>query len=534
MAARTEAQISKVKRFEQILAVLHKYDAIKEMTPAKLRMILEDLGPTYVKLGQIMSSRQDLIPAEYTRELEKLRSNVAPMSYEEVSEQIETSLGKKPEEIFAYFSKTPLGSASMAQVHQAVTKNGEKVVVKVQRPGIYEQMEVDVKIMKKAGKLLSLNKVISSVVDIPTVISEFWTSAKEEMDFTHEAENAKRFARENKDYNYISVPKIYDEYTSRDILVMDEVDGVSIDDYQSLSEQGYSRQEIAMKLGVNFMDQVVKRGFFHADPHSGNLKVQDGKVVWLDFGMMGELSPAEAAQMNGAIKAMAARDNVRLTDCVLAIGIPPKDLDYTGFYSAVEQFLNRYIALSFADIDIAKMVTDVVEICHQYRIMLPKGITLLARSMVTIQGTLKDLDPSVNILQYVATEEKTIADMDWNQAFLKLIESAAQAGKASLNLPLEANNILRQMQKGQFKMNMRLTDLPQLMPSVDKMIDRVILAMLIAALLVGSSIVCTTNMKPTFLDIPLLGFLGFFVSFCLSLFLFYKMLFGKHRDKNLF
>lgn len=332
---------------EQIVEVLHHYHALHDMTPVKLRLILQDLGPTYVKLGQIMSSRQDLIPAEYCRELEKLRSSVAPMDYETVSAQIEKSLGAKPEVLFASFEKKPIGSASMAQVHRAVTKEGNDVVVKVQRPGIYEQMEVDVKMMETAGKLLSLNKVISSVVDIQEVIGEFWNSAREEMDFRHEAANAIRFGKENAGINYIGVPKIYDEFTRQDILVMDDVHGVEIDNHQALSEMGYDRSEIAMKLGVNFMDQVVVRGFFHADPHSGNLKIQDGKVVWLDFGMMGELSASEAAMMKEALQAMAAKDNGRLTDSVLAIGIPPKDLDYSGFYTALEQFMNRYINVLF-------------------------------------------------------------------------------------------------------------------------------------------------------------------------------------------
>lgn len=534
MKARTEPAISRVKRFEQILAVLHHYNALHEMTPVKLRMILQDLGPTYVKLGQIMSSRQDLLPKEYTSELEKLRSNAAPMTFEEVSEQFEKAYGKKPNEVFASFNPVPLGSASMAQVHEAVTKDGQKVVVKVQRPGIYEQMEVDVEMMKKAGKLLSLNKVISSVVDIPTVINEFWQSAKEEMDFRHEAQNAIRFAKQNEGITYIHVPKIYDEYTTRDTLVMEEVFGVPIDDYSALLKEGYSRSEIAMKLGVNFMDQVVDKGFFHADPHSGNLKVQDGQIVWLDFGMMGELSAAEASMMKEALLAMAEKDNTKLTDCVLAIGVPPKNLDYTGFYSALEQFMNRYMALSFSEMDIAKMVAEVVEICHDYGIRLPKGITMLARSMVTIQGTLKDLDPNVNILKYVATEKTSVNDVDWNTQIRKLLTQGVQAFYASLKIPIAANNVLSQMQKGQFKMNLRLMDLENTVTQLDLMVDRMVVCILIAALLVGSSIVCTTKMKPQFLGIPLLGFAGFFTAFCLTLWLFWRMLFRRRKNGSLF
>lgn len=526
--------ISKTHRFAQIVSVLRKYDALKNMTPVKLRMILEDLGPTYVKLGQIMSSRTDLIPKEYAQELTKLRSSAEPMPIEAVSAEIEKAYGKKPEELFATFNPVPVGAASMAQVHAATLKDGRKVVVKVQRPGIYDQMEVDVSMMKKAGKLLSLDSVISSVVDINQVIDEFWTSAKEEMDFTHEANNAIRFAKENEGINYIHVPFIVQDLTRRNILVMEDIGGVEIDNYSALADQGYSRQEIAMKLGMNFLDQIISYGFFHADPHSGNLKIDQGKICWLDFGMMGEIAPGESAAIQKALQAAAARDVSGLTDAVLQIGVAPDDFDYIGFSNALESYLNQYISVSFSDMDLGQMVEKAVEICHEYGVALPKGITLLARSLVTVQGTLKDLDPEINMLSYISKEKASFDSIDWNREAENFLRQAYADLKAGMNLPLKADHVLSLLQRGQLRVGISLSDLKTLMPEVGHLVNRLVVCILIAALLMGSSIICTTDMKPKFLDIPLLGFIGFFISFCMSLWLFYKMIFHPGKGNKLF
>lgn len=528
-------KVSSGARLRQIVKVLNKYHALKSLTPEKLRMILEDLGPTYVKFGQILSSRQDLLPPPYTHELEKLRSNVSPMPYEVVREEIIKTYGKAPEEIFASFSKTPLGSASMAQVHEAITKDGQKVVIKVQRPGIKEQMQVDVEMMKKGAKILSKNKTISSLMDLPALVDEFWTTSQEELDFRHEAHNANRFATQMEGLNYIKVPKILDEFTRSNMLVMEDIGGIKLDDYPALANEGYSREEIAMRLGLNFLDQIINYGYFHADPHSGNLKIDDGRIAWIDFGMMGEITQAETRAISSILKALSAKDVSGLAEGILQIGIPPQNLDYVGFCNTLENYLNRYIGQSFESLDLGQMVEEAIEICHQYKIKIPKGIAMLGRSLITIQGTLKDLNPQVNMLAYISKEKTSLDQIDWDQEIESSLSQLYADYKALLNLPLRADRILGLLQKGQLRVGISVADLEEsILPSLNQTIDRVVVVILIAALLVGSSIVCTTHMKPTFLDIPLLGFAGFFVSFCLSLWLFYKMLFRPKKGDKLF
>lgn len=522
--------ISRTQRLGQVMQVLARYHVDRGMTPVKLRMILEDLGPTFVKLGQIMSSRSDILDPAYCKELEKLRSNVEPMPYETVREIMIETYGKSPEELFLSFDQNPLGSASMAQVHKAVTLDGHDVVVKIQRPGIYDQMEVDVEILKKVAKIANLNKTLSSVVNLEDVIDEFWTSAKEEMDFNHEARNAIRFRNNYLNCEYIFVPRIHEQFTRRDVLVMDDVGGDEIDNYPALAAKGYSREEIALKLAANYIDQVTEKGYFHADPHSGNIRIWDGRIAWLDFGMMGTISPAEAKLIARALEAIVSGDQMALTDAVLAIGIHTREVDYIAFSNQLDDFMQHYLSSSLNDIDAAQIVQDMLTICQSNGIMLPRNITMLLRSLVTIEGTMKDLDPEVNIFTIIEKQEKRLTGEEIDRQIQSAAKRLIQSLNQGIDIPTETSQLLKMLRKGQLRMSLKLTDLETMTPELNKMVDRVVVCVLIAALLMGSSIICTTSLKPTFLDIPLLGFAGFFLSFCLSIWLFIKMLFRRKKD----
>lgn len=522
-----KAPVSSVKRFGQIMEVFHKYQVFKGLTPVKLRLVLQELGPTYVKLGQIMSSREDLISPEYCKELEKLRTHVEPMPYEVVEKIIIENFKKSPQDLFQSFNQTPLGSASIAQVHQAITKDGKNVVVKVQRPQIYEQMGVDVEMLRKAAKLIHLNKVLNSVVDVDTMIDEFWQAAQQEMDFCQEATNAKKFKDNYKDWPDIKVPFIVDDLSVSKVLVMEEVCGVTIDKKEELISLGYDPEEITYRLAENYIDQVVHSGFFHADPHSGNLMITEGQIGWIDFGMMGQLSTIEATLMNQCLKALATGDLTLLTDSVIALGIPVKEIDYTGLYTSLEQFVNRYLNSSLQKLDLADMLKEVIQICHYYGLMMPKGITMLARSLVTIEGTIKDLNPTADVFSIIKKTETIVSPEGLNQELERAAAKLTRSVRQSLDIPYLVSEVLRLAQRGQLKISLKLNDAQSILPALDRMVDRVVVCVLIAALLLSSSVICTTKLKPMVLDIPLLGLAGFFLAFCLSLWLFYKMLFNR-------
>ncbi|WP_287941180.1 ABC1 kinase family protein [Faecalibaculum rodentium] len=522
---------SQLRRLGQILRILKKHKVTRGMDPVKFREILEDLGPTYVKIGQIMATRQDIFSQRYCSELEKLRSDVKPMPFETVKEVLTEAYGPDLDKVFTRIDETPLGSASIAQVHKAWLKDGPMVVVKVQRPGIYQEMEEDIRLLRKASGILKLSDVFSSVVDVNVVLDEFWTSAQQEMDFTNEAQNAIRFRRDYEDCAWLSAPVVYEDLTSRKVMVMEYISGCEIDDDARLDAEGYDRHEIAMRLGTNYITQITDFGFFHADPHSGNIRVRDGQIVYIDFGMMGTLTDRDRRLMQQAIKALAVRDTLKLTDTILTLGVVKRPPDYANLTQSIEEYVSIYCENSLEDIDLPAMVQDLFTICHEYGIALPKGISMLARSLVTFEGTIEVLDPSTNAMKIISTQKASLLSSDWGRDLQHVLTRLQADADHMLNMPVQLSDILSMVRRGQLKVNLDLQGADSTIANFDRMINRIIVCLLIVALLMSSSIICTTKMKPEFLGIPLLGFAGFFIAFCMSMWLFVKMLFLHQKNK---
>lgn len=520
-------------RFIEILSILKKHKIQKGLNPVKFREILEDLGPTFVKIGQIMSTRQDMFSQRYTKELEKLRSSVKPMPYEEVESILIRTFGDNWQDIFVEFNKTPLGSASIAQVHEAVLNSGEKVVVKIQRPNIYETMKRDIRLVRKATRFLNLSDMISSVVDLDMVLDEFWATSQEEMDFTIEARFAKRFKQTYQKDKKVDAPLIYDEYTSKYVLVMEYVDGLDIGDVDRLQSYGYDTQQLAKDLATNYISQIIENGFFHADPHSGNIRLRDGQIIWIDFGMMGTLNVREREIMKKAVRGIASRDTMTVVDSIMALGKPTQEIDYTKFTTEIEQFMATYLDMPFSEIDVAQMAQDIFSICHVYRIQLPKGVSMLARSMTVMEATLLHLDPSTNMLEIAANHKATLQQFNLNTQVKKLVRRSFESYNRILDVPVQASDILKLVQRGQIKMNLNLMGSDQPIAKIDRMVNRMIICILISAILMGSSFLCLTDMKPKILGIPALGFFGFMLALFMGLWLFIKMLL-LHRHNKMF
>lgn len=527
----TESSPSQLRRLGQILRILKNHKVTRGMDPVKFREILEDLGPTYVKIGQIMATRQDIFSRRYCRELEKLRSDVKPMSFDTVRAVLTEAYGPDLNQVFERIDEIPLGSASIAQVHKAWLKDGTMVVIKVQRPGIYQEMEEDILLLRKASGILKLSDVFSSVVDVNVVLDEFWASAQQEMDFTNEARNAIRFRNEYQDCAWLDAPRVHEDLTSRKVMVMEYISGCEIDDDARLDREGYDRHEIADRLGVNYLTQITEHGFFHADPHSGNIRVRDGQIVYIDFGMMGTLTDRDRRLMKQAIKALAMRDTMKLTDTILTLGVVRRTPDYASLTQRIEEYVNLYCESSLEDIDLPAMVQDLFTICHEYGIALPKGISMLARSLMTFEGTIEVLDPSTNVMQIISRQKSSLLAGDWGRELQHVLSRLlADAGRL-LEMPVQLSDILSMVRRGQLKVNLDLQGADSTIANFDRMINRIIVCLLIVALLMSSSIICTTKMKPEFLGIPLLGFAGFFIAFCMSLWLFVKMLFLHQKNK---
>ena len=378
MPSRNESRGENRQRLMEIMEVVRRHDITRGMSPEKLCAIIEELGPTFIKLGQILSMRSDFLPKEYCEALKKLRSDVSPMSYAQVVAIVETSYGRPLGEVFSSFDEQALGSASIAQVHAAVLQSGEPVVVKVQREGIHDVMSRDIMLLKQACRLLKYTPV-SGLVDFNRVLDEMWLVAQEEMDFQTEAANLERFRNLNEDVAFVTSPALYREYTTTRVLVMERVDGIAIDDRDALVAAGYDPAEIGAKLADNYVRQIMTDGFFHADPHPGNLRIRDGRIVWLDMGMMGSLNDRQRSMIGKAITGVARGDINLCRDAVLNLGEFHGVTDRRQLYRDIETLLEQYGSLDLGSMDLAKVFENLTEVMKRNGISMPGSLTMLAR-----------------------------------------------------------------------------------------------------------------------------------------------------------
>ena len=528
---RTSLDSESRKRLREILAILIQHDVIRGLTPEKLRDTIEDLGPTFVKIGQIMSMRQDMLPPEYCDELTKLRTEVAAMPFSTVKSVIESEYGKPLSSIFAEIDPTPLGSASIAQVHAAVLRDSSRVVVKVQRPDIHDTMARDIALLRHASGLLRLAGGIGEVLDFDAILDEVWFVAQEEMDFLMEAHHADEFSSHNRGIAYIGSPKIYHPYTTSRVLVMEYIDGIPIDHIPELTDLGYDLAEIGSKLAENYVKQIIDDGFFHADPHPGNIRVRGGQIIWIDLGMMGRLSKRDQELLRKAVYDLATSDVAGLKDVVLSLGIHSEKINHATLYTDLDDLLLKYGSLAVGDMDMARILDDLLSIANEHQISMPKGISMLSRGIMTIEGTISMVSPSSNLVEIVKNHlsSHVLHDVDWKHELKESGRALLKSSRKALDLPSQLSDILKMTIKGQTKVNLDLTGSEQPLHQIDHMVNKLILCIIIAALFVGSSLLCLTEMRPTILDIPAIAFFGFLAATLLSVWLFYTIARKKKR-----
>jgi len=497
-------------RLREITHVLHAHEISRGVTPEKLRLILEDLGPTYIKIGQLMSMRSDILPQKYCDELMKLQSDVEPMPFAEVVRVIEASYSRPVGEVFSSVDETPLGSASIAQVHRARLITGEDVVVKVQREGIYEVMKRDINLLHRAVRFVP-DLVVRGTVDLEEVLDELWVVTQEEMNFQAEAANMEEFAERNRDVRFVAVPKLYRQYTTGRVLVMEYIDGLDIDDTEGLKARGYDLNEIGSKLVDNWIRQVMADGFFHADPHPGNIMVRGGKIVWIDMGMMGRLTEHDRAEIETAIRGVAEGDNGKIEDAVLAIGKFRGTPDRRRLHSGIEDLMGRYGGTSMGEIDIARFMLDLMDVMKENRIQMPHGLTLLARGLAHMEGVLAKISPGINMVEIAQARirQEFLRNIDWKEEMRDNGISLYRAFKNLLELPTMSAKILREYSSGQTRINLDLHASEELTALINHVVRHVNLGLWCMALLISSSILCTTDMQPKIFGIPALGALGY-------------------------
>ena len=515
-------------RLREMVEVLRARDIVHGITPEKLRLILEDLGPTFVKLGQIMSMRPDFLPQEYCDELMKLQTEANPLPFSVIEKVIEQEYQRRWTRIFRSIDEGALGSASIAQVHRAVLLDGEKVVIKVQRPGVHDVMGKDIVLLKRAAGILKILGPAQDVVDFSMVLDELWAIAKQEMDFVMEANHIEEFRHANQDADFVSCPKVYRHLTTQHVLVMEYVDGIQIDDVAGLKAAGIDARRIGERLGENYVKQIVEDGYFHADPHPGNIWVRGGKIVWLDLGMMGRLSNKDRAAIRKAIFALAQHDVFEMKAAVLSLGVPQERIDHARLYQDIDALIAPYGDLDFRSLKMGILSRQIMNVLRSHHIAIAPGISMFCRGVMTIEGVMRLVCPEVSFVEILARsmELSFAKGFNWREEAGKAKREGYILLRKSLQLPEQISDILKMTLSGQTKVNLELTGADEPLARLNKMINKLIIALLSAALLLGSSTICTTQMTPKIMEIPFLGVLGYLAAIVLSARLLWSILRG--------
>lgn len=499
------------KRIGEIVSVFLKHGFKNKLgNPKKLRLALEELGPSFIKIGQILSTRPDLLPMEYIIELQNLQDNVKAENFQLMKEVIESELGDSIENIFLYFDETPIASASLSEVYFARLKTGKKVAVKVQRPYAREKMLTDIRILKKLVPLANLTST-KEFIDIKKAVDELSQAIEKELNFIEEAKNIKKFAEKNKNVRYLTCINVYEEYSTEKILVMDYIAGTKVGDVDKLVEEGYDLQDIAIKITYNYFKQVFEDGFFHADPHPGNILVHNNTIGYIDFGLMGSLEPTLVKNLNRMLEGVATKDINLMMNSLLAIGIKKGNINKDKLYRDIENFYNTYAYEAIHKFDLHNVINEIMEIAKRNNIAMPHNIILFAKGIITLQGVLAKLNDTITIMDIALPYFKdkvlrtSLKKLDFSQLATYLYSTL----KSTAEIPNKLVDFLNSGMDGRLRFYLDLKDIEKTLNTINKMVNRLIISIIIAGLLVSSSLVINANVGLKIYGISAIGIIGY-------------------------
>jgi len=551
------------KRTGEVVAILVKYgfadlvsrlqiefpkDLVKDADGAaiarysfatRVRLALTDAGPTFIKLGQVLSTRADLVGVEVANELQKLQANVPADPPATVRNIVENELGQPIDEIYAEFDEEAIASASIGQVHRARLKSGERVVVKVQHAGIEPKVDVDLEILANLAAAAEAFFPELRNYRPKAVVAEFQRTLRRELDFGREERHMEEFANNFRENPTIHIPKAYPEYTTVRVLTMEQLEGAKLSDTERLLEQRYDLEEIARRGAELYMEMIFTHGFYHADPHPGNILVLKGQVIGLlDFGMVGRIDEPLREDIEEMLLALGNRDPLLLTSVIMRVGSVPANLDQAALSSDINDFVSHYAGQRLSDFNLSGALEEMTEIIRRYHIMLPARVAMLLKVLVMLEGTSRLLNPSFSLVEVMAPFQRKLILRRWSpgRRLRKFRRIYAEMEHLVEVLPRNLLDIMQQVQSGKFDVHL---DHRGLEPSV----NRLVFGMLTSALFLGSSLLLSYKVPPL-ISIPpwyetpwiqglsVLGLLGSITSIALGLRLIRAINKSGHLDRR--
>lgn len=505
-----------------------KLPDIARLTAAeRMRLALEELGPTFVKLGQILSTRPDVIPHAFIREFEKLQDDVPCFPFEQVLAQLEAELGGPVGQFFAEVDPVPLAAASIAQVHRARLNSGEDVVIKMRRPGIVDVVESDISALMSLAELAERHVSGSELYDPVGVVREFARTIRREMDFLREAHTIEKFRENFAKTPWMYFPRVHWEQTSRAILTMEYVPGVKVSDRDKLFAQGLDGSLIARRGADAFLEMVLSHGFFHGDLHPGNVLIlPDNVICLLDYGIVGRLDDGLKTFLTDILAAIVNRDMDEVVSLLLFAGDISDSLDIRALKRDLFNFIDGYYEIPLKEIEVGRMLMEFIEIITLYSIRIPPDLMLLAKSLVLIEGMGRALDPAFDMVEHL----KPFILKEIRQKFSPrrvsrdINQILASYLNLARNIPRDLKEIINRINRNKFKIDLEHRGLDKFTADFDRSINRLSTSMILAAMIIGSSIIMQTDKGLKLMGFPLFALLGYTVAGLVGLWLVYAII----------
>jgi len=491
-------------------------------TPLRIRTALVELGPTFVKFGQLLSTRPDILPERYIRELEKLQDEVAAFPFNEVRAIFREELKGNPEDLFEDFEKTPFASGSIAQVHKARTPSGSVVAVKVQRPGIPRLIETDLHILADLARLIERHVPELRWLQPSELVEQFARTIRRELDFLAEAQSTERFRRNFKDDPTRFIPAVHWEFTSARVLTTGFVDGVKVTNLADLEARGFDRREVARNGARAILKEVFEHRLFHADPHPGNFFViENNAIATVDFGIVGRLDDETADQLGLLLTSVLDKDADAVLQVFKNLNLLHEDVDEGLLRFDIEEFIDRYYGLPLQRLNIQTVIGSLLQMVRRHRIILPMNLALLGRMLAVASGVGQALDPEFSIVDEASPFVRSflIGRVDPRKSARKLLKSWRQYRDLLRALPSHIEEIAAKLKKGELLVSLHHEGLTRLILEIDRSSNRLAFAMIVAALIIGSSLIVHLRQGPEVLGIPALGLAGYLIAGLLGMWL---------------
>lgn len=495
--------------------------------PQRLRRAFEELGPAFVKFGQLLSTRSHLIPQPFIVELAKLHDEVPPVPFDQVLSVITSELKRPPMECFASIDEVPIGSASIAQVHCALRMDGEPCVIKVQRPGIEKVVRLDLEIMEQLAGLLERHVEGWQVHKPTAIVMEFARRMEQEMDFRAEAAHLERFADQFADEPTIYVPKVFSDTSSQRVLTLERIVAIKASDFEQLGATGLDRTEIATRIADLVMKQIFVHGFFHADPHPGNIHILPGNIIcFLDFGMMGFLDEQTRDKFSKFVLGIAQRNEVATAAALLQLTHADLEPPRQGFEADVAEFMHRNFYRPMGEMVFGQLVNQLFFLTTRYRLTLPPDLSTMLKALALMENLVTRLDPGHDIVAQAKPfmQHVRLKRLAPKRLMRHWIEFTSDVADLMRDLPLEVRRLLAQIKEGKTLLRIHHHGLEGLMNTLERIVNRLAFSLVLASLIIASSIIVHARVPPIWHDMSVIGVLGYLLAGLMGFWLLIAML----------